>query len=66
MILAVAEQVFEAVQVIPGIIQIAARQGALHQQGQALQLLLRLEGGKHLNAVTSRRFGLIQTRPGPQ
>ncbi|CZZ52110.1 Uncharacterised protein [Enterobacter hormaechei] len=43
MVLPVAEQVFQAVKMVAGIIQVAARQRALHQQSQTLELLLRLE-----------------------
>ena len=66
MILTVAEQVLQAVQMVAGVIEIAARQRALHQQRQALQLLLRLEAGKDIHTLAGAAFRFIQTRPCPQ
>ena len=66
MVLAVAEQVFQTVKVIAGVIKIAARQRALHQQRQALQLLLRLEAREHVHTLTGAAFCFIEARPCPQ
>ena len=66
MVLTIAEQIFQTVQVIAGIIQIPARQRALYQQRQALQLLLRLEAREHFHTLTGTALGLIQARPRPQ
>ena len=66
MVMAVAEQVFQAIQMATGVIQVAARQRALHHQRQALQLLLRLIGRKHVHAAARGSFRFIQPRPGPQ
>lgn len=66
MVLPVAEQVFQAVKMVAGIIQVAARQRALHQQSQTLELLLRLEARKDIQTLAGAAFCFIQTRPCPQ
>ena len=66
MVMTVAQQVFQAIQMAAGVIQIAARQRALHHQRQALQLLLRLIGGEYVHAAARGGFRFIQPRPGPQ
>ena len=66
MILAVAEQVFQAVKMVAGVIEIAARQRALDQQRQTLQLLLWLEAGENVHTLTGAAFRFIQTRPCPK
>ena len=66
MVLSVAEQIFQAVKVVTGIIQVAACQRALHQQSQTLELLLRLEARKDIQTLAGAAFCFIQTRPCPQ
>ena len=66
MVMAVAQQVFQAIQMAAGVIQVAPCQRALYHQRQALQLLLRLIGGKHVHAAARGGLRFIQPRPGPQ
>jgi len=66
MILTVAEQVLQPVQVAAGVIQIATCQRDLHNQRQALQLLLRLQRREHLHALTRGGLRLVEPRPRPQ